>query len=70
MADLLNDPDHWRQRAEEARTRAEGFTDASSRQAMFQIAENYDQLARHAESRARIAHDIGELNGTARTSRS
>jgi hypothetical protein len=68
MADLLNDPDHRRQRAEEARARAEAFTDASSRQAMLQIALDYEQLARHAENRMRAAE--AGLNATARTSRS
>ncbi|MBM3547134.1 MAG: hypothetical protein FJX54_09275 [Alphaproteobacteria bacterium] len=50
MADLLNDPDHWRKRAEDARARAETFT-GTAREAMLGIADSYETLARHAERR-------------------
>jgi hypothetical protein len=48
---LLNDPDHWRARAEEARTIAEEMTDIEARAAMLRIADGYDRLAQHAEAR-------------------
>jgi hypothetical protein len=47
----ITDPAYWRQRAEEARRRAEQFDDAVSRQALQDIAAAYEQLARLAEAR-------------------
>jgi hypothetical protein len=44
---LYNDPEHWRERATEARAIAEKMTDALGRKAMIEIAENYDRLAGH-----------------------
>ena len=35
---LINDPKHWRDRAEEARTVAEMMSDATSKQMMLRIA--------------------------------
>ena len=54
MADkfLLNDPDHWRARAEEARILAKKTNDSESRDAMLRIAEDYERLAKRAEDRA------------------
>jgi hypothetical protein len=37
--------DHWRNRAEEARTRAEGMLDAYTRLLMLGIAESYERIA-------------------------
>jgi hypothetical protein len=37
--------DHWRSRAEEARTKAEGMVDAYSRLLMLGIAESYERIA-------------------------
>jgi len=50
-ASFINDPEHWRRRAEEARIIAERMTDATSRQMMLRNAEDYEQLARRAEER-------------------
>jgi hypothetical protein len=44
-------PLYWRDRAEEARTRAEGMTDPDARSAMVMVAENYERLARWSEER-------------------
>ncbi|PAY04274.1 hypothetical protein CK489_34070 [Bradyrhizobium sp. UFLA03-84] len=49
----LNDPRHWRERAEETRTKAEHFWDEESKQRMFRIAVEYDRLADQAAERAR-----------------
>jgi hypothetical protein len=48
----INDPEHWRSRAREARAIAEQMTDADSRSAMLRIADDYDQLAERAAARA------------------
>jgi hypothetical protein len=48
MTDLLKDPAHWRERAEEARRVAETLADPKARQTMLEIAGNYDRLAERA----------------------
>jgi len=50
---FINDPQHWRGRAEEARTLAEQMSDETSKQMMLRIADDYDRLAERAEHRAR-----------------
>jgi hypothetical protein len=49
---FLNDPEHWRERAEEARTRADQIGDPKSKNAMLRIANDYELLAERAEARA------------------
>jgi hypothetical protein len=49
--DLLNNVEHWRGRAEEARVHAEQMTDPEARRMMLEIAASYDKLARRAEER-------------------
>ena len=51
MADHLNDPKHWRERAKEARVCAEQITDPESKTRMLKIAEDYEKLAKRAEQR-------------------
>jgi hypothetical protein len=48
----INDPKHWRDRAEEARTVADELTDPDSKRRMLRIAENY------AERRLKVAGKI------------
>jgi hypothetical protein len=48
MTDLLKDPAHWRERAEEARRVAEALADPKARQTMLEIAESYERLAERA----------------------
>ena len=43
-ASFINDPAHWRQRAEEARTIAEQMSDLNSKDAMLRIAKDYERL--------------------------
>ena len=52
----INDPKHWRERAEEARTVAEQIT-GPSREWILRIAEDYEKLAKWAERRVRIKND-------------
>ena len=49
---VINDPEHWRQRAEEARHIAEQMKDMPSKDAMLRIAKDYERLAKRAEERA------------------
>ncbi|HEX3971619.1 MAG TPA: hypothetical protein VHX19_09850 [Stellaceae bacterium] len=45
-------PEHWLARAQAARETAAGMTDPAARQAMLDIAENYEKIAKRAEARA------------------
>ena len=49
---FLNDPRHWRERAEEARSRADQISEPQSKNAMLRIAHDYEVLAERAEARA------------------
>jgi hypothetical protein len=50
---FINEPEHWRKRAEEARTLAGQMSDPQSKQAMLRIATDYDHLATRAEARTK-----------------
>jgi hypothetical protein len=50
-ASLINDPEHWRKRADEARNLADDMKDEISKQMMLQIAADYGHLARRARAR-------------------
>jgi len=47
----INDPEHWRERAKEARALAEQMADPISRQMMLGVAADYERLAARAEVR-------------------
>ena len=47
----LNDQEHWRDRAKEARVMAEDMADPVSKQKMLEVAANYEHLAKRAEDR-------------------
>lgn len=48
---MIDDPVHWRQRAEEARRIAEQLDEATAKKTMLEIAASYDQLAALAEAK-------------------
>ena len=56
---LINDPKHWRVRAEEARRLAAEMQDEVSKQMMLGVAADYDGLAERAELRTKVNTQIG-----------
>jgi hypothetical protein len=48
---LINDPNHWRERAREARSLANLMIDPESKRMMLGIAQEYEELAHRAERR-------------------
>jgi hypothetical protein len=54
MGSLLDDVEHWRQRAREARAQAEQMTDSHAKQLMLTVADSYDRIAQRASDRAAI----------------
>ena len=48
---IINDPTHWRQRAEEARRVADQLDDPIAKETMLAIAQSYEQLAVLAEAK-------------------
>jgi hypothetical protein len=49
----MHDPDHWRRRADEARSVAVQMTGVESKNAVLEIAAEYDKLCRRVEDRAK-----------------
>jgi hypothetical protein len=52
VSHFINEPQHWRTRAEEARVLANHMDDSEAKVAMLRIAQEYEHLARRAEDRA------------------
>ena len=48
----VNDASHWRDRATEMRTIADGYSDKEAAQVMLRLAADYDKLAERAEARS------------------
>ena len=48
---FINDPKHWRQRAEEALTVADQMNDLQAKAMMIRISYDYERLAKRAEER-------------------
>jgi hypothetical protein len=53
---LFHDPEHWRDRADDARRVATEILDPLSRRRVLDIAESYETLARRAAERE---HEVG-----------
>lgn len=49
---LFDNPQHWRERAREARAIAEQVNEPDAKRMMLEIAQTYEQLAERAEARA------------------
>jgi hypothetical protein len=49
---ILDDPEHWRHRAEEARHISDKLDDPIAKAAMLRIAKDYEQIADQAQKRA------------------
>jgi DNA-binding ferritin-like protein len=49
---LLDDPQYWRDRAEEARTQADKMKDPETRHIMLRIAEGHERQAQLLEKKA------------------
>jgi hypothetical protein len=52
-ASPINDPEHWRKRADEARSLANDVKDEISKQMMLQVADDYEHCAKRAQQRAK-----------------
>ena len=55
QASHINDPAHWRSRAEEMRALAESAKDDAAKETMLRVAKDYERLAERAEKRSGIA---------------
>jgi hypothetical protein len=51
MPNVYGTPEHWAARASEARKMAASISDPAAKQAMLQIADNYETIAKRAEAR-------------------
>ena len=52
-ASLINDPEHWRDRAKEKRELAERLQNEQANQTVLRVANEYERLAEQAEERSR-----------------
>ena len=48
---ILDDAKHWRDRAEEVRSLADGMSDPMTRRMLSGVADDYEKLAKRAEER-------------------
>jgi hypothetical protein len=46
---LLDDPEHWRDKADEARAKADEMGDPEAQEIMRRVADEYDRLAKEVE---------------------
>ena len=51
MPIAFGSPEHWRQRAEEARVQAEQIDDPEAKRTMLKNADDYERLAQRAQER-------------------
>jgi hypothetical protein len=59
----FNDPEHWRQQADEARAIARQLPNPESKAVMMRIAADYDRLAERARARADEVANRRKYNG-------
>ena len=52
VTQLINDPEHWRRRAIEARRIAQSLNDHAAKETMQEIARSYERIAEIAERKA------------------
>jgi hypothetical protein len=52
QAHYINDPGHWRDRAEEMRALAKDVKDEAAKETMLRLAKDYDRLAERADKRS------------------
>ena len=52
MPTAFGTPQHWRERAEQARKAAEAMAAPDAKRAMLTVADNYERLAEWSEARA------------------
>ena len=70
----LNDPKHWRDKAAEARAKADGMTDPQAKATMERVAKDHERLAVHADNaegtsaRGALRRDQAANYGRSRTS--
>lgn len=48
-ANPLNDPKHWRKRADATRAKADALADQAARQKLLRVVHEYERLAERAE---------------------
>ena len=51
---ILDDPQHWRDRAEEVRSLADQMSDPQTRRMLEGVADDYETLAKGAEERRAV----------------
>ena len=51
MSRIIDNPKHWRDRAEKMRALASKIDDPKNKRTMLEIADGYDRLAKRAEER-------------------
>ena len=56
MPTMLSTPDHWRERAKEARDMAKNMNDLEAKRSMLDIADHYERIAARAEAAREGAH--------------
>ena len=51
MPTALGTPQHWRERAREARDMADHMEDPEGKRSMFEVAERYEHIAKRSEAK-------------------
>lgn len=61
LNNVLNDVQHWRDRAEEIRIQAADMRDEIARRQMLAIAYGYDRFAKRAEQRSKSVEGLSTV---------